>query len=332
MFVVGCGRSGTTLLYHMLLSSGRFAYYRSETHVFNMIVRRFGDLSSAARKRKLMDKWLRSRFFTLSGLDAEEIRAKVLSQCRNGGDFLRIVMGSMAQQQGASRWADCTPAHVLYMREVKKTIPEALFVHIIRDGRDVALSLEKTGWVSPFPWDRSRSLLVAGVWWEWIVNQGRREGRAVGSDYMEVRFEDLVTRPHETLPVIGSFIEHELDYDKILAVGIGSVSKPNTSFKHERGKGSFNPVARWKKRFSKQQLVMFEHMMGSSLRNLGYELATTDAELHNRIRPNLMRAGYRSLYSLKHWTKVNTPLSRLLVDVDLLDQDMAYASAAEAAP
>ena len=63
-----------------------------------------------------MEIWLRSKLFRVSGLDAGEISAKIMAECRSGGDFLRIVMGEVARKQGVGRWADCTPEHLLYMR------------------------------------------------------------------------------------------------------------------------------------------------------------------------------------------------------------------------
>ncbi len=164
VFVLGSVRSGTTLLYHMILSSGGFAVYRTESHVMNLLEPRFGDLSVRRNREKMMDAWLDSKLFRISGLDAEEIRKKVLADGRNGGDFLRIVMEEIAHSQGAERWAECTPEHLLYLKRIKETIPDALIIHIIRDGRDVALSLEKQKWIQPLPGDRSalirgRSLL-----------------------------------------------------------------------------------------------------------------------------------------------------------------------------
>src|SRR5579884_3689817 len=81
VFVVGCPRSGTTLLYHMLLSAGDFAIYRTESHVFSMLLPRFGDLRHARNRRRLMDAWLNSYYFRESGLDAAAIRAGVLNNC-----------------------------------------------------------------------------------------------------------------------------------------------------------------------------------------------------------------------------------------------------------
>src|ERR1700757_89864 len=99
VFVVGCPRSGTTLLYHMLLSAGDFAVYRAESNVFNFLVPRFGDLSVRKHRQRLVKAWLQSKMFTVSGLDSKQIEAKILDECRSGGDFLRIVMEEIARNQ-----------------------------------------------------------------------------------------------------------------------------------------------------------------------------------------------------------------------------------------
>src|SRR5579863_7064177 len=170
VFIVGCPRSGTTLLYNMLLSAGGFAVYLAESNVFNLLVPRFGDLSVPANREKLVDAWLQSQLFRASFLDEKQIRAKVLSECRNGGDFLRIIMGEMARVQGVERWADNSPEELLYALAIKKYLPDALFIHMIRDGRDVALSLDARphAWIRPFAWDREDSLAIAGLCWEWM--------------------------------------------------------------------------------------------------------------------------------------------------------------------
>src|ERR1700731_4438732 len=92
VFVLGAPRSGTTLLYHMLLSAGGFAVYRSESDVFNLLEPKFGDLSLLRNKQKLLSVWLESKLFWRTGLDREQISRKILAECHNGGDFLRIVM------------------------------------------------------------------------------------------------------------------------------------------------------------------------------------------------------------------------------------------------
>jgi hypothetical protein len=253
-----------------------------------------------------MDSWLNSLLFRASGLDGPAIRAKVIDQCRNEGDFLRIVMHEIVESQGAGRWADCTPEHLLYMRKIKRQIPDARFIHIIRDGRDVALSYLRQGWSYPLPWDKTEQLAVAALYWNWIVGKGRRDGGHLGADYEEVRFEDLVMHPAETLLRIGAFIGHDLDYATIQRNGVGSVRKPNSSF--EVGNETFAPVGRWRTMMSTAQVADFEAIAGDRLRDLGYRLASNSQR--PSIRTSRLRATYLTLFPLKQWLKEHTPLGR----------------------
>jgi len=301
----------------MILSAGDFVVYRTESNAINLLEPRFGDLSLRKNKEKLMDAWLDSKLFHVSGLDATQIRGKVLAECQYGGDFLRIIMEEMARQQGVRRWADCTPEHLLHVPRIKETIPDALIIHIIRDGRDVALSTDKLGYIKRAPWDRRPSVMVAGLYWEWIVNRGREDGRNAGNDYFEVRFEELVTEPRRTLVRLSEFIEHDLDYDRIQKVGIGSVCEPNTSFKRDGGNGTFSPLGRWKQGFTPENLNMFEALVGNTLRDLDYPLATTDPKQLDRPELKRMRSRYRRYFDSKLYLKAKTPLGKFLVTRDL---------------
>ncbi|HWO37944.1 MAG TPA: sulfotransferase [Candidatus Acidoferrum sp.] len=316
VFVLGCGRSGTTLLYHMLLSSGNFAVYRTESNVINLLEPRFGDLSAAVNKRRLLDAWYKTRLYTLSELEKGPLEERVMAECKNGGDFLRIIMEQMAGKQGVERWADTTPEHLLHLHRIKETIPNALIIHIIRDGRDVALSTDKQGYIRRLRWDKTPSVMVAGVYWEWMVNKGRRDGRDLGSDYTEVRFEDLVAQPQQTLAKLGSFIDHDLDYDRIQKVGIGSVSAPNTSFQ-EGSSELFHPAGRWKHNYTPESLAAFEGLVGGTLEELGYELGTKDRSLLDRANLKRMRLAYRTYFDSKLYLKAKTPLGKLLVTRDM---------------
>jgi hypothetical protein len=316
VFVLGCGRSGTTLLYHMILSAGDFAVYRTESNAINLLEPRFGDLRIRKNKERLMDAWVDSRLFRESGLDSCQIRDRVLDECQNGGDFLRIIMGEMARQQGVRRWADCTPEHILYLDRIKETIPDALIIHIIRDGRDNALSMNQGNWIRPLPGHQKRGLMVAGLYWEWMVNKGCEGGRRLGNDYTEVHFEELVTQPRETLARLGAFIEHDLDYDRIHKVGIGSVKEPNTSFQSKNG-APFNPVGRWKEKFPPAELRKFERLVGKTLEELGYPLATTQSSALETLDLKSLRSLYRTYFNSKLWLKAKTPLGKLLVTEEL---------------
>lgn len=300
----------------MLLSAGNFAVYRTESNVINLLEPRFGDLSVARNKRHLLEAWYNSRLFTLSGLDKNEIAGEVMASCRNGGDFLRIIMSEMARKQGVQRWADTTPEHLLYLHRIKETIPDALVIHIIRDGRDVALSTDKLGYIRKLPWDRTPSTMVAALYWEWMVNKGRRDGKDLGDDYTEVHFEELVSQPRETLGRLSRFVAQDLDYDRIRQAGVGSVSAPNSSFEDAAG-GEFNPTGRWRSAYSPQDLAMLEGLIGRTLQENGYELSNSNLESLERGSLQRMRAIYRLYLDTKLYLKANTPLGQLLVTRDL---------------
>jgi hypothetical protein len=326
VFVLGCPRSGTTVLYHMLLSAGGFAVYRSESNVFNLLVPRFGNLRSRANRVQLMDHWLRSKLFRVSGLDADAISEKILNDCRTGGDFLRIVMDEVAASQGVQRWADCTPDHLLYMREIKCQIPNALFIHIIRDGRDVALSYVKQGWSYPLPWDRSEHLAVAALYWEFVVQRGRRCGKMLGPDYHEVRFEDLVAEPQKVLTQLGTFIDQPLNYDVIRRAGIGSVSQPNSSFFPEGDIGQFNPVGRWREKLAGSELSNLEQVIGPILRDLDYPVASPLTS--SSLRALRLRTTYHNMFAGKLWLKQHSPLARYLTKLSRIEIQPASSAPA----
>ncbi len=309
VFIVGSPRSGTTLLYHMLLSAGDFVIYRTESQVFNLLEPRFGDLSNQGNFRRMFQAWKNSRLFRETNLDERDLATPV-SNCRNGGEFLRVVMEVMARRQGKTRFADCTPEHALYLRRIKETLPDAVVIHVIRDGRDVALSLARQAWVKPFAWDRGREVEIAALYWEWVVGKTKRAASALGESFLEVRFEHLVQRPQETLDAVGEFIGQPLDYDSIRQVGVGSVSQPNTSFSDAQ---NFDPVARWKSTMSPRVLANVQALVGPTLQSFNYELADGLQDATGLPRPDF----YRFYWDAKLFLKQKTSVGRMFASTDL---------------
>ncbi len=306
VFVLGSPRSGTTLLYDMLLSAGGFAVYLAESNVFNLLAPRFGDLSSQTSRERLLEAWLSSKLFRASGLQADVVNRRVLQDCHNAGDFLRLVMEEICKAQGAPRWAENSPEAMLYLPAIKQLIPEALIIHIIRDGRDVANSLGQLLYVRPFPWEKLHSVIGCGLYWEWILQHGRRYGRSMNGDYLEVHFEALLASPQETLDQIGRFIGQPLGYEGIQRLAYGSVSRPNTSFRSQDKSEGFDPVGRWKKSFSAEDLATFESLVGGTLQELGYSLATDASRLSENLSIKATRLLHRSFFAGKFWYKNNS--------------------------
>jgi hypothetical protein len=297
----------------MLLSSGGFAIYRGFLPIYKILIPRFGSMKSRAHRERILETWLHSKGFRRTGLDAGQLSASILNQCRTGGDFIRVVMGAVAQSQQAQRWAMYDPDNVLHVERVKREIPNALFVHIIRDGRDIALSLKKMGGFTPLPWDRDQtgSLVATALYWEWMVHQGRAHGRKFPADYIEIHFEDLIGNPHETLDKLGGFLDHDLDYDRIQRAGLGRLSETNSSFREEGAKEKINPLGRWKERMAHADVAAIEATVGECLQENGYELSLPAAERRPSLRHSWMRGIYPAFLGGKLWLKLHTPVGRL---------------------
>jgi hypothetical protein len=311
VFVLGCGRSGTKLLYHTLLSAGGFAVYHAESNAFNLIGLRFGSLDRLQNRRTLLDHWLKSKLFYRSGLTREEIEPRILEECHNAGDFLRILMETIARKQGVERWAESTPLHLLYLPLIKKLFPDALIVHIIRDGRDVTVSLNRIGWIKPLPWDKRRALLAPAIFWHWIVSKGRKYSRNMPGDYIEVHFEDVVQKPRETLAHLGEFIDHDLNYDRIQQNAQGTLRDPNSSFRGDGQEKEANPIERWKALLSPAEVAHVESLIGDLLRDTGYQLASPEADRRRTLPLSFMSFVYPIYFDLKLWLKTYTPLARM---------------------
>ncbi len=295
----------------MLMSSGGFAIYRGLLPIHKVLVPRYGSMSNRANLERILAIFLRSKGFRRTGLGAEQVSSRILNECRTAGDFIRVVMNSVARHQNVDRWAVYDPDNVLHVEYLKTEIPNALFVHIIRDGRDIALSLKKMGGFAPLPWDRSEtnSLVATSLYWEWMVRSGHAAGRRIPGDYIEIRYEDLITNPRDTLARLGGFIDHDLDYDRIQRAGLGRLSETNSSFREE-GKENINPLGRWKERLSSANIAAIEGTVGACLEENGYELSLPEAERRTSLRSSWMRAVYPAFLGGKLWLKLNTPLGR----------------------
>jgi len=291
------------------MSAGGFAVYRGYLPIYKMLIPRFGTMEKMGNRRKIMETWLRSKGFRRSDLDPNQLMELAVNAFHTGGDFIRGVMGAIARNQGVDRWAVYDPDNVLYIPKIKADIPEALFIHIIRDGRDIALSLKKMGEFRPLPWDRkSGSLLATALYWEWTVRKGRQYGAQIPDDYIEIQYEELVRNPASTLATLGSFLHHDLDYERIQS-GVNRL-KSNSSFVEEE-KDRANPVQRWKDKLSTQDIAAIEALVGPCLEEFGYPLSTPQSEREPGLQEKWMRAVYPLFLDAKLALKIRTPLGRM---------------------
>jgi len=135
-------------------------------------------------------------------LSAEDFARRVEGRAVSGlGDLMRAFYELYAERRGKPRWGDKSPYYLLGMTEIQRILPEARFVHLIRDGRDVALSVLEA-------WFGANDVAAAAAEWSHLLSRAREQAPALRF-YSEVRYEDLVHEPAATLRRLCEYLELE---------------------------------------------------------------------------------------------------------------------------
>ena len=202
-FIVGCPRSGTTLLRLLLHAHSRLAVAPENYMISENLPLAGGRVDAAATAWAIVSDY----HFVDFGLDAGEVREAVERLDRPlFADVLRVVYEAYARRLGKQRWGDQTPSYVVHMERILEMFPTGQFVHVIRDARDVALSWRKLEEHRHHSWWR------IGNTWRWYVTAGRAAGRRLGPGiYHEVFYEELTREPEASLRRICGFLDEDFE-------------------------------------------------------------------------------------------------------------------------
>lgn len=281
IFIVGAARSGTTLLQYMLRSHPRISLPSGESHFIIPIYQQadsFGDLGREENLRRVLETIYRkkSNFIDadLHGLrfDAAALAAEFhAAGVKSIAGLIDALFAANAHGEGKQRWGDKTPYYALHLDTLKTLFPDAQIIHIIRDGRDCALSMLNRkfdlGIYNTFD---------AAYTWQRYVTAAREAGARFGAEYyFEFRYEDLLIDPAAVMRQICRFLGEE--YSDSLV----DFKKPKT-----RGKTPLlqQPVQRdntekWRAAMTAGQIKVFEAVAGNTLAGNQYPLATAAAPL-----------------------------------------------------
>lgn len=283
VFVVGCPRSGTTLLQRMLDCHPRLAV-ANDTHFITRVVQRLTDGMDPPLTSDLIEKVLHYKRFPRLGL-SEAVVLKAAARARTYGEFVSVLYSEYGRLREKPLAGEKTPDYVRYLPLLHALFPWVRIIHIIRDGRDVTLSMRQWAREGKGPgrfelW-REDPLAVCALWWRWHVATGRRDGAGLGPfRYREVKYEDLVARPDETLRGIATFLELPFA-PEMLAYYVGKTRyAPGLSSK----KAWLPPtpgLRDWRTQMGDRDVALFEAIAGDLLAELGYERAvdTTPPEI-----------------------------------------------------
>jgi sulfotransferase family protein len=201
-FVVGVGRSGTTLLRLMLDAHPALAI-PPETHFVPELIEAADAGASAAELAALITG---ARHWGDFGLDAGALASRIgTPESGDAAAVARSFYELYAERQGKPRWGDKTPIYVTRMRAIGAVLDEARFIHLIRDGRDVALSRRRRGMGAGKP------IADTAERWKRRIERARSQARRLRGRYIELRFEDLIADPEPVLRRACELVE--LDFD-----------------------------------------------------------------------------------------------------------------------
>ncbi len=278
-FIVGAARSGTTLL-RMMLDSHSTLAIPPETY--------FAVRAEAAFERTgvqgVVESIVDSPVWADFGLASADLTAAVHSRpAASAEGVLRAFYELYAARWGKPRWGDKTPIYVLAMEKIQRLVPEAHFVHVVRDGRDVAVSTAPL-WFGP---DEVGEL--AGEWSRQL-RSARRQAPSLAA-YTEVRFEELVRDPAAVLRELCAFLDLEwepsmLDYHRDglqrLADEMPAFRWDGETISGERRTRIHSFIGRppdsgrcgrWREEMSARDLSEFERLAGDTLAEFGYPLS-----------------------------------------------------------
>jgi hypothetical protein len=272
IFVVGSSRSGTTMLYSILLTSGEFPIYEAETLLLSVCPVKYGNIKKDKNYERFINDWIQSKQFLRSRLDPEEFKRDAKNHHSTYSEFLMFFMECMASKQGKSRWVEKTPGHIKYMDQLSKAFANAKFIHVIRDGRDVALSKRKAGWIGTKSKDPIKQLLIAAIDWETSLKYGRAYRKKLGNNYLEIYYEDMICDLDNALERINDFSNTRIEKHKIENNSIGSLKNVNTAFNDKMEGISNKALLRWKKELTEEELRTLNIAVGETLLQFGYNV------------------------------------------------------------
>jgi hypothetical protein len=287
VFFVGCPRSGTTLLRRIADAHRELAVAPEQHWLPRYWERRIGVEPDGTVTNELAQRLVANRRFARLEIDAERV-AKLVDNGRpkHYARFVTEIFDLHGELNRKAFVGEKTPGYVRWLPTLHSLWPHAKVVHLIRDGRDVCLSVLDWRRAESFArrlptWDES-PVATTALWWEWNVRLGREAGARLGPEhYYELRYEALVADPELACRKLCDFLDLQYDAAMLRFHEGKTKSRPGLS-----AKKAWLPVTRglrtWRAQMAGGDVARFEAVAGGLLEELGYERAAarlSDKEL-----------------------------------------------------
>ena len=285
--LIGHGSSGTSILAILLRKYLQVCFGTESQFIvhYDRRLGRYGDLAVPENMRRLASDILQERWFVRSRKfgfrpDLEDILGNVKKPTYRA--LLDAIFGQFARQSRMQRWGDKTPEYTGDLDVLGKLFPEAKYIHIVRDGRDVAHSTAGRYW-------GPKNAYVSARQWEDTISNVLTFIRTLPPDQvLEVRYEDLLTHPRDVFRKLIRFLEID-DGDGALIAYI------DENVAGDLMPGNFN---KWQNAWSHEEQLRFERVACDNLRRYGYETTLTRCD---DTFPGWQRLYWRLTNRLRKW-------------------------------
>lgn len=240
IFLVGTERSGTTLLRLMLDHHPKIAFQFESEYMVEFV----GDGGELPDAPSVVERLSTDRIFQMTGFSSDV-----------SGDYLSLVNGWLEQKRQREGKPIVGATIHTHFDRIPYLWPNARYIHLIRDPRDVARSCVVMGWYG-------NAYAASDHWLEAMHSWDTLGGKVPDQQRLEVRYESLITQPVETLTEICQFIG--VDYDQAMFDYIdgSTYHYPDPKLIHQ-----------WVGKMPEDELGMIEGKLGGELVARGYELS-----------------------------------------------------------
>jgi hypothetical protein len=277
IFLVGCPRSGTTLLSVMLHAHPRIAM-PPETRFLEPIYRErltFGDLTIAENRRRLAERMTgKGTKFNDLRLERKAVIEKIVAAPPTIGSAAGTLWREFARSRGKARWGEKRPSYWRDIGMVRRLFPDAQIVHLVRDGRACVASLKKVTW-----WESG----VYGAMASWTMADAelrRVSARLPADSYYRLRYEDVLADPKTQLTELCAFLGEEFDPAMLDYPDAARDIVPARKSWHDRTRGGLDTgrIEAWRRTLEPAEIGLFERVAQRALSRNGYELSGVGTE------------------------------------------------------
>lgn len=274
--IVGYPRSGTTLVYHILMSSDIFPVFDfDETHYFSHFFRMYGNLDNRRNLEKVLND-LQKRGIVK---DAAAFKNQLDLNKVSYSSLFGQLMGYLSKEKGKTSWIEKTPWHMRYLKEIKDAVPSIKFIFLVRDPRAVALSVSKAGWVN------SDAMVRVASGWRWHMELAEKSFKFIEDSILTIRYEDLIKNTENTLEQISSFFDIPLSIQDVLNKKIGVVGGSNSSFKKNSEDALYHDsLERWKEDLTAVDQAKITYLLADFLEKYDYKLPHYSLSIYEKVK------------------------------------------------